>query len=250
MTYYTHRQTEEPPLNPPDESVLYPRDNEQPSGTSDYLFLAALLMNWNDTADLLIVYGKPEPVCVLKSPENIFRHPVTGFIMDDSGRSPLFQLKRKTAAGYFRKKYFMMRRILASPNLHMYENTVRIDDRLIVKEVVEETRPERLRYSISHKNTFEICKENLAALNVALQYKLEDEAFKNTFRTVIRPDLLNLKANSGRAVCPFDGVVEPVTVIISSPLWTWRGLCGREYTGLLCPECLGIVSPFTLARMS
>lgn len=250
MTYFLPRQPDVQALDPPDESVFYPRDNVQPAATGDYLFLAAMLKNWDDPAGHLAVYGKPVPECVFINSANDYRHPVSGVQMDAPGREPLFLLKRKTVAGYFRKSYFMIRRILGSTNLHLYDQTIIIGDLLILKEIIDETGPEWTRYSFPTESTFQVCHENLAFLNLSLKFKLEDEDFRNNFRTLSIPDLNNLKAGPGQAVCPFDGVVVPVTGKISSPRWTWHSLCGREYEGLLCPHCLGVVSPFRLGRMS
>ncbi len=40
-------------------------------------------------------------------------------------------------------------------------------------------------------------------------------------------------------LCPVDGPVAAIEGKASSPAWTWRHLCGREWTSALCPKCLG-----------
>ena len=40
-------------------------------------------------------------------------------------------------------------------------------------------------------------------------------------------------------LCPVDGPVSAVEGETSSPGWTWRHLCGREWSMALCPHCLG-----------
>jgi hypothetical protein len=38
--------------------------------------------------------------------------------------------------------------------------------------------------------------------------------------------------------CPLDGVVKPIEIELSSPAWTWKELCGRQWTSEVCPCCL------------
>jgi hypothetical protein len=40
-------------------------------------------------------------------------------------------------------------------------------------------------------------------------------------------------------LCPIDGPVAAVEGKSTSPEWTWRHLCGREWRTALCPHCLG-----------
>ena len=45
--------------------------------------------------------------------------------------------------------------------------------------------------------------------------------------------------DDSRLLCPIDSWVIPVIGTASSPSWTWRNLCGREWEHTLCPHCLG-----------
>jgi|GEM_PF-2098751 len=40
-------------------------------------------------------------------------------------------------------------------------------------------------------------------------------------------------------LCPIDGPVAAIVGKVTSPGWTWRELCGREWQSALCPHCLG-----------
>ena len=40
-------------------------------------------------------------------------------------------------------------------------------------------------------------------------------------------------------LCPIDGPVAGIQGQVTSPGWTWRQLCGREWQSALCPHCLG-----------
>ncbi len=40
-------------------------------------------------------------------------------------------------------------------------------------------------------------------------------------------------------LCPIDGPVTGIQGKVTSPGWTWRELCGREWQSALCPHCLG-----------
>jgi hypothetical protein len=40
-------------------------------------------------------------------------------------------------------------------------------------------------------------------------------------------------------LCPVDGWVVPVLGKATSPVWSWKMLCGREWEHHLCPKCLG-----------
>jgi hypothetical protein len=40
-------------------------------------------------------------------------------------------------------------------------------------------------------------------------------------------------------LCPIDGPVTGIQGQATSPGWTWRELCGREWQSALCPHCLG-----------
>jgi hypothetical protein len=40
-------------------------------------------------------------------------------------------------------------------------------------------------------------------------------------------------------LCPIDGPVAGIQGKVTSPGWTWRELCGREWQSVLCPHCLG-----------
>lgn len=40
-------------------------------------------------------------------------------------------------------------------------------------------------------------------------------------------------------LCPIDGWVIPVIGTATSPLWSWKMLCGRKWRHHLCPNCLG-----------
>jgi hypothetical protein len=40
-------------------------------------------------------------------------------------------------------------------------------------------------------------------------------------------------------LCPIDGPVAAVEAKMTTPGWTWRQLCGREWHIALCPKCLG-----------
>jgi len=40
-------------------------------------------------------------------------------------------------------------------------------------------------------------------------------------------------------LCPIDGPVAAIVGKVTSPGWTWRDLCGREWQSALCPHCLG-----------
>ena len=57
-------------------------------------------------------------------------------------------------------------------------------------------------------------------------------------RPLLQPDP-GAPPDDSRLLCPIDGWVIPVIGRASSPSWTWRNLCGREWEHTLCPHCLG-----------
>jgi hypothetical protein len=46
------------------------------------------------------------------------------------------------------------------------------------------------------------------------------------------------RERNDRNFCPLDGVVKPIEIHERSPDWTWREVCGRQWTYEVCPHCL------------
>ena len=48
-----------------------------------------------------------------------------------------------------------------------------------------------------------------------------------------------LRPGEDHLLCPIDGWVIPVIGTATTPLWSWKTLCGRKWRHHLCPNCLG-----------
>ncbi len=198
-------------LELPGNECKSPRDGLKPCKTEDILFLAALLQRAGnaryilETGDGAFV---PEPAGV-----------------DDPESTETFAVKsrisRATVRGWFRKRFFPFRRMLANGRAPGHE----------VRFMGKELRsPTRWKPNEPWK------------LGKSLKWPFE-RGFDPLLRELHKIPLLSWQEirplKNGEVFCPLDGPVVPVGAELISPPVTWERLCGRHWRVLLCPNCLG-----------
>lgn len=198
----------------PPDTQLAPRDGGKLCNTKDYLFLAALLERSRD-ADYILQCGPAG-----KTQEWIY--------LPDNRQDPIpegFTVKQRRSPQevrrLFRECFFGFRRMLAMNS--------RSGMSLSIGGI-------ELRHAGSRGDRpfWDFAARLDHPFTRAGDPLLENLQARRLF------DFPETKASGAKPfLCPIDGPVAAVGGEAASPEWTWRHLCGREWSMALCPHCLG-----------
>jgi len=130
------------------------------------------------------------------------------------------RLAPRTIRARFREHFFRYRIGISSPKASIM--TFALSDREIRKE---KGRGNKAFWSWAQGLTHPFSKDGDPLLSGLAEVPLLDPS----------------KGEPGKdhLLCPIDGWVIPVIGTATTPLWSWRMMCGRKWRHHLCPNCLG-----------
>jgi hypothetical protein len=198
----------------PDKNENYTRDNNILASSVDILFTSIVLKNWPNSIKFIDVFRCDSKHYFYFKEGDIFYNPIDMSITKPIGTYS-HVIKHSTFKKYFSNNYFKIRKLLESDVINI-DKTIIYNDKVLIEDKSKHT-------------------DNIAELNS----KLSTSLFTNV--PINCKDIkLSILEDNYDVICPIDGNIKLSKMVYTSPEWTWRALCGREYTLAVCPKCLGV----------
>ena len=200
----------------PGSRCSFPKDHQSLHKTEDLLFLAALLKRSEPAQQVIEVLDAKGVRRFLPELK------VDAVVFAGKGIRIKSRINRSTIRKIFSEKFYGFRRAISLDTLlrneiTMGEQAVRPSNSLGSKGL----------WNFGSKLTHPFSKEG-----DPLIAELHKVRFFSWARTAI--------LIKGTLYCPLDGPVKPLEAGMKTPRESWRLMCGRQWSFLLCPHCLGV----------
>ena len=193
----------------PPSNCHAPRDSETLHKTEDILYLASLLAQG---AKMFLQCSSKDRPGYLYYPEG---DPLPEGTVIKQRISP------RTVRGRFREHFFRYRIGISSPKASGM--TFTLEDREIRREG---GRGNKAFWTWAERPPHPFSKES-------------DPLVEGLHTLALLNPKQGKRPGKNLFLCPVDGWVVPVLGKATSPAWSWKMLCGREWEHHLCPKCLG-----------
>ena len=199
----------------PGSRCFFPKDHQSLHKTEDLLFLAMLLKRSEPAQQIIEVLdakGMRQFLPELK---------VDAVLFAAKGIRIRSRINRSTIRRIFSEKFYGFRRAISS-------GTLLRNEFMLGEQVVKPSNSQGNKglWNFGSKLTHPFSKEGDPLL--AELHKIRFFSWEMT------------AATKDTLYCPVDGPVNPIEAMMKTAAESWRLRCGRQWSFLLCPHCLGV----------